>query len=875
MAVKIKIAPRQLRNLSLKHRLLLAAGVVFATGCLIFGCVFGYYYIKYQRIVDERLEKPLFENTAKIYAAPQELRPGQSFTPEAIANELNEAGYSVVGQSPVSKMGTYSEDSNSITIHPGPESYHAPDSATVSFDKGLISQITGDQGQQLAAYQLEPLLITDLSDKNRAKRRLLTYNQIPKVVVQAVTSIEDRRYFQHGGIDYYAIVAWAWHDMIGDRHMIGGASTLTMQLAKEFFLTPDRTFKRKFLQVVITFQLEHRFSKQKIFELYANEIPLGQRGSFSINGFGEAAQAYFGEDVNQLTLPQAALLAGLIQSPSWLNPYRHPQRALARRNLVLDAMVETGDITKQQAQDAKATPLKLAPAAVDAGEAPYFVDLVRDQLAARLGDNDYNSAGLRIYTSLDPELQKAATEAVAEGMKHVDEIVERRHAWRVRHGDKSPIVYPQVALVALDPHTGQVLALVGGRDYGKSQLDHAVTHRPTGSIFKPFVYAAAYNTSLAGVQLTSSDGVSGIFTQSTILTDEPTTFTFGNGQTYTPRNFDNIFMGQVTARTALQHSLNNATISLAQMVGYGNVAALARDAGITSVEPTPAMAIGSYDATPIEMAGAYTIFANDGVKINPWLLASIHSANGDVMDEYTPVSTPVLDPRVAYLTTVLMENVIDHGTGEIVRAMGFTAPAAGKTGTSHDAWFAGYTSNLLCVVWVGNDDYSQLSTSLGADAEGDRAAGPIWTDFMKEAVSLPEYSDTKPFVAPPGVVEVQLDKNTNLLADAACPDDYTGAFLIGTQPMNTCDHSFGDQRNLFQKIFGIGGQPSNPVVRAQQPSTTSQQPQTVQNNGNAPAPQPAQPEQQKKKKKPGFWGRLFGRHAKDSSDQQDGQPQEQ
>jgi len=852
-----------MKSMSLKYKLMFAVGVIFATGCLAFACVFGYYYIKYQRIVDARLEKPLFENTAKIYAAPQELRPGQDFTPDVIANELRKAGYTIVGQNPVSQLGTYSEGPNSVTIQPGPESYHAPDSATVSFTNGVISQITGGKNQLLAAYQLEPLLITDLSDKNRTKRRLLTYNQIPKVVVQAVTSIEDRRYFKRsGGIDYYAIVAWGWHDMIGDRHMIGGASTLTMQLAKEFFLTPERTFKRKFLQLVITIQLAHRLSKEKIFELYANEVPLGQRGSFSINGFGEAAQAYFGEDASQLTLPQAALLAGLIQSPSWLNPYRHPHRAIRRRNVVLDAMVETGDITKQQAQEAEATPLKLVPGAVNAGEAPYFVDMVRDQLASRLGNNDYNSEGLRIYTSLDPQLQQAATEAVAEGLKKVDAIVERRYKWRARHGYKGPIVYPQVALVALNPHTGQVLALVGGRDYGKSQLDHAVANRPTGSIFKPIVYAAAFNTSLAGVQITNSDGLSGIFTQSTILNDEPTTFTFGNNQTYSPHNFENVFMGPVTARTALQHSLNNATISLAQMVGYDNVAALAREAGIMSVKPTPAMAIGAYGATPLEMAGAYTIFANDGVKIDPWLLASIHSTNGDVMDEYTPVSSPVLDPRVAYLTTALMENVINHGTGEVVREMGFTAPAAGKTGTSHDAWFAGFTSNLICVVWVGNDDYSDINI------EGAHAAAPIWADFMKKAVALPQYSDTKPFVPPQGVVEVDLDKNTNLLADAACPDDYTGAFLLGTQPMDSCDHAFGNQRNVFQKIFGLGRNPSGPTVTQSQPKA-SQPPPAVEQQNTAPAPTAATPAQPEQKKKRGFWSRLFGHHPKDENNPQD------
>jgi penicillin-binding protein 1B len=537
---------------------------------------------------------------------------------------------------------------------------------------------------------------------------------------------------------------------------------------------------------------------------------------------------------------------------------------------VLDAMVETGDITRAQADEAKAAPLNLVPGAVDAGEAPYFVDLVREQLASHLGGDDYNTEGLRIYTSLDPDLQRAASEAIADGMKTVDKLVEDRHARLVKRkleSPDSPIVYPQVALVALNPHTGQVLALVGGRNYGESQFDHAVSHRPTGSIFKPFVYAAAYNTSLAGAQLTSADGTSGIFTQNTTLDDEQTTFTFDN-QTYSPRDFEGKYYGNVTARFALQWSLNNATISLAQMVGYNNVASLARDAGVVSARATPAMAIGAYDATPLEMAGAYTIFANDGVRIDPWMVASVRSANGDVMDDYTPESKPLLDPRVAYLTTVLMENVINAGTGGGVRAMGFTAPAAGKTGTSHDAWFAGYTSNLICVVWVGNDDYSDVKI------EGSRAAGPIWADFMKRAVALPQYSDTKPFVPPAGVVEVQLDKATNLVADASCPDDYTAAFLDGTQPTDTCDHSNGDQRNLFQKIFGLGEKPATPPPPANAPAAIVPRQPSV--NGAIPQPPPnpvAQPEPEKKKKR-GFFSRLFGKKSKDDS-QQNSQPPDQ
>jgi penicillin-binding protein 1B len=877
LAVKIKFAPRTQGKPHFRYGLLLIAGAVVAACFLIFTCIFGFYYVKYQHIVDQRLEKPLFENTAKVYAAPQELRPGQKFTASSIAQELRDAGYSIAGNGSAAPIGTFSEGPESIAIHPGPQSYHAPDGATITFDRGVISQITGDNGQQLAAYELEPLLITDLSDQNRAKRRLITYDQIPPVVVQAVTSIEDRRYFQHGGVDYYAIAAWAFHDMLGDRRYAGGASTLTMQLAKEFFLTPERTFHRKFLQIVITFQLEHRFSKQKIFELYANEVPLGQRGSFSINGFGEAAQAYFGEDVRQLTLPQAALLAGLIQSPSRLNPYRHPQRAIVRRNVVLDAMVETGDITRAQADEAKAVPLSLVPGAVDAGEAPYFVDLVREQLASRLGGDDYNTEGLRIYTSLDPDLQRAASEAVAEGMKNVDAMVlarnERLARIAAKRGEPAPpLVYPQVALIALNPHTGEVLALIGGRNYGESQFDHAVQHRPTASTFKPFVYAAAFNSALAGTQLTNSDGTSAIFSPVTMLNDEQTTFTMPNGVQYTPRDFEGEYYGEVTARFALMKSLNNATISLAEMVGLNNVASLARDAGISSVRATPAMAIGAYDATPLEMAGAYTVFANNGVKIDPWMLASVRSANGDVMDDYTPESKPLLDPRVAYLTTGLMEAVINHGTAEGVRSQfGFTAPAAGKTGTEHDSWFIGYTSNLLCVVWLGNDDYSDLKI------EGAFGATPIWADFMKRATALPQYSDTKEFDPPQGVTEVTLDKNTNLLADAACPDDYSATFLDGTQPTDTCDHSNGDQRNLFQKIFGIGEKPApaptNPNAPAATPARSPQLP--VSKAASAPPQNPTiQPEPQEKKKH-GFWGKLFGKKPKDDSQQNSQPPQDQ
>ena len=636
------------------------------------------------------------------------------------------------------------------------------------------------------------MLITGLSeDANRTKRRLIAYDEMPPNLVQAVVAIEDRRFFEHGGVDYIRMIGALRNDLTPGHRFTEGGSTLTMQLARGFFLTPERHIKRKLIEILITFQLEHRFGKKQIFEMYANQVPMGQLGSFAINGFGEASQAYFGKDMRQLSLSESALLAGLIQSPSRLNPFRHPDRAMERRAMVLDAMVETGAITKDQAEHAKAEPLHLAKASVDEGEAPYFVDLVRDQLVQKLGDREFNREGLRIYTSLDPDLQRAATIAVDSTIHVVDEQVDRLYARHKKLGQS--VIYPQVALVALNPHTGQVLALVGGRSYGNSQLNHAVASRPTGSIFKPFVYAAAFNTAAQGTML---PGQKQLFSPVMMLSDQQTTYDVG-GQEYTPRNFEGVYHDQVTARYALQQSLNNATIGLAAMVGFDQVAALARDAGIKNARGTPSVAIGSYDATPLDMAGAYTVFANNGVHLDPWMLASVRTPTGDIINDYTPSSHQVLDPRVAYLTTNMMENVINHGTGAGVRSLGFTAPAAGKTGTSHDAWFAGFTSNLLCIVWVGNDDYTNLNL------EGAHAAAPIWAEFMKKAVLLPQYSDTNEFSVPEGVEIVKIDKVSNLLSDETCPDSFDAAFLAGTAPTFPCDHP-QDRRNILQKIFGLG-----------------------------------------------------------------------
>jgi penicillin-binding protein 1B len=656
MPVKVKLGSNRGDGFfSGLFRLLLVV-MLFCTLCGV--GVFAFYYFKYQSVVEERLAAgPLFASVAQIYAAPKEVRVGQHLTATTIAADLRAAGYNSNPQ-----MGTFELRGDSILVKPGPQSYHNADGATITTDGSDVTAITAENGVSLRGYELEPVLITALSeDKNRTKRRIVTYDEIPQQLIEAVVAIEDRRFFEHGGINYLRLAKCAEEDLMTHQKECGG-STLTMQLARGFFLTPEKKYSRKLREIMITLQLESRFTKQQIFAMYANEINLGQRGSFAINGFGEASQAFFGKDMSRLDLAECALLAGTIQSPNRLNPYRHPDRAMERRNVVLDSMVETGAITSDQAERAKAEPIRLAPPNVDASEAPYFVDLVHEQLVQRLGD-DMNHQSLRIYTSLDPQLQRVASEAVEDGMRNVDEL------WRKAHEhEPGPLVYPQVALVALDPHTGQVLAMVGGRNYGVSQLDHATSKRPTGSIFKPFVYAAAENDTVAGEPLSG-----GTFTAVTRLNDEPTTFTFDNGrQTYSPHDYKDVYHGEVTAIFALAHSLNNATIALGQQVGFENVARLARDSGIVEARGTPAVSLGTYSATPIDMAGAYTVFANGGVHIDPWVLSSVRNANGDLLADMPRNAKQVMDPRAAYLTQSLLEGVMNFGYGTVVRKLGFT-----------------------------------------------------------------------------------------------------------------------------------------------------------------------------------------------------------
>jgi penicillin-binding protein 1B len=838
VVIRLKLAKRY----SPAVRTAAAAAVLAVT--LLLG-TFIHYYVQFERLVERRMRGQVFNNASKIYAQPRVLRPGLALTVKELAEHLRNAGYADLEQAPrLARQGVFRLSADSVEIRPGPDSYHDPEPVLVRIRGGKVERIErlAARTQGVAAYELEPQLVTALFDaEQRSKRRLVAYHDIPKVMVDAVIAIEDRRFFRHSGVNYWRFGRATWDYYVHGPGRPGG-STITMQLARGFFLSPEKTPKRKATEIMIAFQLENRFSKEEIFELYANQVPMGQRGSFAIQGLAEGARSFFNRDLKNVTLPEAALLAGLIQRPSYLNPYRHPQRALDRRNLVLEAMVETGAITREEAETAKAAPLNLAPPNIEASDAPYFVDLVRESLLERYSEQELNEGALRIYTTIDPDLQQAAADAVEEGMKLVDEQIARLRTRRVRVGtgkdakwenQMQPGPTPQVALVVLDPHTGEVLALVGGRNYGRSQLNRAVARRPVGSVFKPFVFAAAMNTAVEGGEL--------LFTPASLLEDEPTSFLHGQ-EVYEPRNYKNEYHGTVTARVALARSLNNATVRLAEYVGYDHVTQLARAAGLTSVMPTPAMALGAYDATPLQVASAYTIFANDGVRLEPRLIKSIRRPDGSILAEFRSQARPVLDPRVAYIVTNMMEGVVNSGTGAVVRSRGFRAPAAGKTGTSHDAWFAGYTSNLLCIVWVGFDDYLDLRLS------GSSTAAPIWAEFMKKAIELPRYSDVKPFPQPPGVVQVSLDRESNQLATPSCPQTYPAAFIAGTEPTETCESYGLGQRGIFGHVLNLAPKPLPPGAVSTGGATTLYE---SQGGPVTERPAPAQ-------KRRGFFGRILG-----------------
>jgi penicillin-binding protein 1B len=834
-------------------------GIVFSA-CLIAGGIFTYYYIKYSRMIDARLSGNPLQNTTQIFSAPEYISTGQAWSAEDLTTYLTRIGYRP--EADENSLGQYTVQGNTVDIRPSKLSYFGGSNAlAVQFSGRAIRSIRPlSGGGSLDTAQIEPELITNLFDSAREKRRPVRYEDLPPELVHAILSAEDKRFFDHGGFDFIRIVGAAWADMRHSSSHYQGASTITMQVARTFFFSNERTMRRKVAEAMVSVELEQRFNKQQIFELYANEVYLGNRGSFGIRGFSQASVAYFGKDLRQLSLAECAYLAGIIRAPNYYSSAdRHPERGAQARDRVLTQMLENKYITEEQLEAAKHATLKIVHTAGSASEAPYFVDMVKDHLLDKYSENELLSQNFRVYTTLDPALQRAAAAAVDAGVKNVDLLLAKKYEkWRkeaAKKGSSEAIPQVQIALVAIDPKTGEIKALIGGRDYGQSQLNHALAHRQPGSVFKPFVYAAAFDNAV--------DGVQPVITPATTIDDEPTTFEFDSKE-YTPNNYGERFMGHVTVRDALTNSLNVATVKVAELIGYGRVVQIARQMGLgNNIQPTPAVALGAYEMTAVDVAAGYTAFANGGTRAEPQFLHSVVSADGSVLEKFTPQTHVVLDPRVAFLVTSLLKDVLNKGTGAGVRARGFTLPAAGKTGTSRDGWFAGYTSNLLTVIWIGFDDNRDLGLTGGA------TVAPVWADFMLRATTLPAYRDVRDFSMPDGVQSVLIDPESLELATPNCPTTREEVYVAGSAPTAFCELHGGSaaassSSSWLSRVFGGGGdQPKQPQTDAQgKPVTTYDPNRPPDATGQGTSDPNAPPDEKKKNPLQKIFG-IFGGKKKD------------
>ncbi len=744
-----------------RWRVLLRVTIVsFALALISLGAFFIHSYRSYAKIVDARLSHGYLNSRAGIYAAPRILRVGQKFSTAELAAALRRAGYAESADASEVWNGSFSVADAAVEIRPNNVGGY-PAVVRVTFDPaGRINQLTGDE-ISLDSFTLTPESLTNDAMKSGARSQL-AFKDIPPILVQAITSIEDRRFFDHHGLDIFG-VGRALLRNAGDERMGQGGSTITQQLIKNTYLTPERTLRRKYAEAMLAFTLERRLSKEDIFALYCNEIYLGQRGVIAVRGVDQAARVYFGKDLKDLSLPEAATIAGMIQSPTRFSLVRHNDAARSRRNTVLGTMVRDGFVPLDQAAIAAKEPMIVAdfdPARESV--APYFIDYVNRVSEARasaraLSDTETGKdagepqAGMpalpaATITTLDLDLQRVASQAVQHQLEHLDEIYKPRG------------LTPQVALVALDPRTGNVLAMVGGRDYGQSQLNRATdARRQPGSVFKPFVYAAALENGMSPLRM---------------FKDAPQEFTYDQRLKYRPANYGGGFsMREVTMRTGLIKSLNVVTVDVAMQTGLARVANTAQLFGLPRPVPYPALALGTTEVTPLQIAAAYAAFANGGLSIKPKVIAeSDQVTQGD----------QIIQPASAYVITDMLEGVIDHGTAHAARSAIKNTAVAGKTGTSRDGWFVGYTANLVCAVWIGFDDNQQLGLT------GAEAALPLWTDFMKSVVDLRPELGGKSFARPDGVRLVEIDPETEELATGHCPQHELVAIATAQAPTAEC-----------------------------------------------------------------------------------------
>jgi penicillin-binding protein 1B len=765
----------------------IAAAILAVPAVLLF-IVATYYYVRFSRLIDARLHGERSTVFPRVLARPLELRRGQAMTEQQLFDRLNELGYA--HRDRIERAGEFAIGQGAVAIMPRvPELkgqavrvvfQQPPSPKPVAKGKKAPPPRVADRvqhvevaGKTTERVTLDAPVLTALGGE-REKRRPVALAAIPPRMQQAVLAIEDRRFYEHPGFDPIGMTGAVISNLRGKQRYDRGASTITQQVARNVFLPKmfpgmtlqearQKSLRRKLLEIWVAFIITTRASKDDILEMYLNDMTLGQRGSFGIVGVPEASRLFFGKDVSNVTLAEAATIAGVFQSPSALSPFNNPARCKERRNVVLQSMVDAGYVPQEAADRAIHEPLVVVQRALEA-EAPYFVDFVGQTLSEQYpGLTTTTTQAVDVYTTLDLHLQRLAQDAVRDGLTQVDSLLRKSKRGKA-----------EAALIAVDPRNGEILAFVGGRSYNQSQYNRAiVSRRQPGSVFKPFVFLTAFEHAL-------DEGRTDV-TPASITNDEQETFEFDD-QVWTPENYEHEYDGPITFRRALAHSRNLGTIHVAQAAGYDRVAAFWKKLNLGAPpKPYPSIALGVFEATPYEIATAYTLFPDGGMMRSLSHIARITSGGKDVTKKSTVVAREVAKPQTTYLVTNMMRSVLNEGTAASARANGFTLDAAGKTGTTNDlrdAWFVGFTPELLTVVWVGFDDNQPVGLS------GARAALPIWTMFMKNALAG---RASVPFAVPEGITFVDIDAQTGKLATPLCPKVISESFIAGTEPHEVCD----------------------------------------------------------------------------------------
>jgi penicillin-binding protein 1B len=767
--------------------LLWLAFELFIWGSLVAVVAGGFYAFSVDQELTAKFEGKRWKLPSQVYSDTLTITPEMKLTTSGVVDRLKRLNYHEVTEEP-KQAGEYRAQATALEIfqrrfdYPGEMVKPRLVRVTLNGDRvGKLLDVT--ERKDLTMLDIEPELIGRFFGQVQEVRRIIPWADIPKSLVWSVVAVEDAGFFHHHGINVRGVLRATLKAAIHLKAREGGSS-ITQQLVKNFYLTPERTVLRKLKEMVMAVVLEMHYPKEKIFEVYINEIYFGQQGSVSICGLGEAAEFYFAKRAEDLTLAESALLAGLIRSPLGYDPRKHEERAKIRRDYILTRLADMPEALRElkvdqaalraAAKQELAVHRRLPPRTI----APYFIDLLRQQLARTYGEDVLQSEGLRVFTTLDVPTQKRAEAAVTEGLADL----EKNNA-NLRGGGENRL---QAALIVIEPGTGYVRAMVGGRDYASSSYNRAVQmRRQTGSVFKPFVYTAGF--------LRAHEDRSFSFTGATIVEDKSFSVMSG-GRPWTPQNYDHIFEGRITVRHALEHSRNVPTARLAMQIGLDRIVSTARAMGVTADLPQyPSLSLGIAEMSPLEVASAYSVLANQGYYNEPLTFRDVVDRAGNVLEKRSVRTRRALPAEVAFLTTSLLQGVIDRGTAAAARSRGFTLPAAGKTGTTsseYDAWFAGYTPSLLAVTWVGFDRERNVGLT------GASAALPLWVKFMIEQ-TRGQAAET--FEPPPGIVFRKICQDSGLLSRYNCPHVVEEAFEDGREPTEECNVHRDGLLEFFRK----------------------------------------------------------------------------